>query len=393
MGYRIGIDVGGTFTDFLMIDDAGDSSVFKTSSTPQDPSIGVLAGMSEMAESLGMGLEQFAREVELIVHGTTVTTNAVLTGNGVRTGLITTEGFRDILEMRRGYREELYNNKLTPPPPLVPRDRRVVVKERTDASGNVVLALDKQSLASAVDALVAAQVQAVAICFMHSHANPVHEQLAKAMVQERLPNTYLTVSSELLPQARFYERLSTAALNSYVGPILKRYLDSLQANLARIGFKGVLLIMQSNGGVATPESTAKTAVMTLLSGPAVYRRARLRSMHHRRYGRHFLRCVGRAAGRAAVAQRRVDCPPAAGAAHARHSHHRRRRWIDRLDRRWRPAPHGSAKRRRSAGAGLLRPRRQVADLHGRQPGPGLSRAGVLPWRTDEARSRSRSAGH
>ncbi len=268
MGYRIGIDVGGTFTDFLMIDDAGKSSVFKTSSTPKDPSIGVLAGMREMADSLGVDLERFAGQVDLIVHGTTVTTNAVLTGNGVKTGLVTTDGFRDILEMRRGYREELYNNKLTPPPPLVPRDRRLAVKERIDAAGNVVLALDRPSLDAAVDALIAEQVEAIAICFMHSHANPAHEQMAKAVVQERLPDAYLTVSSDLLPQARLYERLSTAALNSYVGPILKRYLESLRANLARIGFKGVLLIMQSNGGVATPQSTAATAVMTLLSGPA-----------------------------------------------------------------------------------------------------------------------------
>ena len=209
MGYRIGIDVGGTFTDFLMIDDAGKSSVFKTSSTPKDPSIGVLAGMREMADSLGVDLERFAGQVDLIVHGTTVTTNAVLTGNGVKTGLVTTDGFRDILEMRRGYREELYNNKLTPPPPLVPRDRRLAVKERIDAAGNVVLALDRPSLDAAVDALIAEQVEAIAICFMHSHANPAHEQMAKAVVQERLPDAYLTVSSDLLPQARLYERLST----------------------------------------------------------------------------------------------------------------------------------------------------------------------------------------
>jgi len=130
------------------------------------------------------------------------------------------------------------------------------VKERIDAAGNVVLALDRPSLDAAVDALIAEQVEAIAICFMHSHANPAHEQMAKAVVQERLPDAYLTVSSDLLPQARLYERLSTAALNSYVGPILKRYLESLRANLARIGFKGVLLIMQSNGGVATPQSTA-----------------------------------------------------------------------------------------------------------------------------------------
>ena len=268
MTYRIGIDVGGTFTDFLMIDAAGNAKVFKTSSTPQDPSIGVLNGLGEMAEFVGCSLEEFAGQIELIVHGTTVTTNAVLTGNGVKTGLITTEGFRDILEMRRGYREELYNNKLTPPPALVPRHLRLPVRERVDVTGKVVRPLDPKSLDAAVAKLKQEGVQAVAICFMHSHVNAEHEQAAKAAVQKTLGDAYLTVSSELLPQARLYERVSTTTLNSYIGPILKRYLQALQANLARIKFGGVLLIMQSNGGVATPESTAATAVMTLLSGPA-----------------------------------------------------------------------------------------------------------------------------
>ncbi|WP_332670773.1 hydantoinase/oxoprolinase family protein [Aromatoleum sp.] len=268
MNYRIGVDVGGTFTDFLLIDSHGNSSVFKTSSTPKDPSIGVLNGLREMADSLGMTLGDFVAQVELIVHGTTVTTNAVLTGRGVKTGLLTTAGFRDILEMRRGYREELYNNKLTPPPPLVPRDRRLPVVERINAAGEVVTPLDELSLRAAVEELKRQEVDAVAICFMHSYANPAHEQAAKAMVAELLPGAYLTVSSELLPQARMYERVSTAALNSYVGPILRRYLDALLENLKGIGFDGVLLIMQSNGGVATPASTAERAVMTLLSGPA-----------------------------------------------------------------------------------------------------------------------------
>lgn len=268
MRYRIGIDVGGTFTDFLMIDSTGDSKVFKTSSTPEDPSIGVLNGMAEMAEYTGCSLEEFAGRIDLIVHGTTVTTNAVLTGGGARTGLLTTEGFRDILEMRRGFREELYNNKLTAPPPLVPRHRRKAIKERIDAHGQVLQPLDQDTLATAIEQLKAEGVESVAICFMHSHANAVHEQAAKASVSERLGDIYLTVSSELLPQARLYERVSTATLNSYVGPILQRYLASLHANLVRIRFTGVLLIMQSNGGVATPEATARTSVMTLLSGPA-----------------------------------------------------------------------------------------------------------------------------
>lgn len=268
MNYRIGVDVGGTFTDFLLIDSAGVSSVFKTSSTPKDPSIGVLDGLAEMAKYVGLSLQEFAAKIDLIVHGTTVTTNAVLTGNGVKTGLLTTAGFRDILEMRRGYREEIYNNKLTPPKPLVPRDLRLPVTERINAAGEVVTPLDMASLRAAATQLKQANVAAVAICFMHSYANPVHEQAAKKVVAEILPDAYLTVSSELLPQARMYERVSTAALNCYIGPILKRYLTALQQNLKNIGFTGVLLIMQSNGGVATPESTADTAVMTLLSGPA-----------------------------------------------------------------------------------------------------------------------------
>ena len=268
MKYRIGVDVGGTFTDFLLIDGAGVSSVFKTSSTPKDPSIGVLNGLEEMAKHVGLSLKDFAAKIDLIVHGTTVTTNAVLTGNGVKTGLITTEGFRDILEMRRGYREELYNNKLTPPKPLVPRDLRLPVKERMNAAGQVVTPLDPASLKAAVEELKKQNVDAVAICFMHSYANTAHEQAAKKVVAAALPNVYLTVSSELLPQARMYERVSTAALNCYIGPILRRYLNALLANLKTIGFEGVLLIMQSNGGVATPESTSDTAVMTLLSGPA-----------------------------------------------------------------------------------------------------------------------------
>lgn len=268
MGYKIGIDVGGTFTDFLLLDGQGKSTVFKTSSTPADPSVGVLNGLREMAEVAGVGLDAFARDVELIVHGTTVTTNAVLTGNGVKTGLLTTEGFRDILEMRRGLREEIYNNKLTPPKPLVPRDRRLCVKERLDIEGKVVEPLDTASLADAVARLKAEKVDAITICFMHSYANAAHEKQAKEYVLREIPDAFLTTSAELLPQLRLYDRTSTAVLNSYVGPILKRYLRSLTEKLGGIGFTGVLLIMQSNGGVATPDSTAERPVMTLLSGPA-----------------------------------------------------------------------------------------------------------------------------
>lgn len=268
MGYRVGIDVGGTFTDFLLMLEDGTPEVYKTSSTPKDPTVGVVAGLTEMAAAHGLTLEEFVKQVELIVHGTTVTTNAVLTNNGVKTGLLTTEGFRDILEMRRGWREELYDNKLTPPTPMVSRDRRMPVTERVDYQGNVVTPLDQQSVRDAIAKLREQQVDAVAVCFMHAYANPEHEKQAKAILEAEMPDVFLTISAELLPQVRFYERLSTAVLNSYVGPILKRYLQSLTRSLKEIGFGGVLLIMQSNGGVATPEATVDRPAMTLLSGPA-----------------------------------------------------------------------------------------------------------------------------
>lgn len=266
--YRIGVDVGGTFTDFLLYDSDGASSVFKTPSTPADPSIGVLNGFRKMAEKAGLSLEDFIAKVELIVHGTTVTTNAALTGNGVKTGLLTTKGFRDILEMRRGYRESAYDNKMTPPKSLVPRDLRLGVEGRITFDGKVVTPLNEDELLDAIAVLKQKNIEALTLCFMHSYSNPEHEQAAKKLIERELPGVFLTVSSELLPQARLYERVSTSVLNSYVGPILRNYLGYLAEALDNIGFSGVLLIMQSNGGVATPLATSKTPAMTLLSGPA-----------------------------------------------------------------------------------------------------------------------------
>ena len=266
--FRIGVDVGGTFTDFLLFDGHGEATVFKTPSTPADPSIGVLNGFHQMAEKTGLSLEDFTAQVELIVHGTTVATNAVLTGSGVKTGLLTTEGFRDILEMRRGFREKAYDNKLTPPEPLIPRNLRLGVRERMTIDGEVDIALDEDSLNQAIDSLAPQNLESLVVCFMHSYANMAHEQAAKKIIEGRLPDVFLTISSELLPQARLYERVSTAALNCYVGPVLGKYLNFLSAALDDNGFAGVLLIMQSNGGVATPQSMAQTPVMTLLSGPA-----------------------------------------------------------------------------------------------------------------------------
>jgi N-methylhydantoinase A len=265
---KVGIDVGGTFTDFLVTDEDGAAQVAKVLSTPEDPSIGLLRGLEEIAERNGKSLEQFAGSISTIVHGTTVTTNVVLTGTGAKTGLLTTEGVRDALEMRRGIREEQYNNRYTNVPPLVPRRLRRPVRGRIDHAGGELSPLRMEDVAAAIELFEAEQVQAVAICFMNSFANAEHERRAAELVRERLPQAYLSVSTEVLPSIRFYPRVSTTVLNSYVGPVLSRYIDSLTERLAGIGFGGVLLIMQSNGGVVSPKVARDRAAVTLLSGPA-----------------------------------------------------------------------------------------------------------------------------
>jgi N-methylhydantoinase A len=265
---KVGIDVGGTFTDFLVADDSGDVQVGKVLSTPEDPSLGLLNGLEELASERGQSLGEFAGKISTIVHGTTVTTNVVLTRTGAKTALLTTEGVRDALEMRRGIREEQYNNRYTNVPPLVPRALRRPVRGRLDYAGAEIEPLRVEDVEAAVDLLQKEGTEAIAICFMNSFANPEHEQRAAEIVRARLPEAYLSVSTEVLPSIRFYPRVSTAVLNSYVGPVLKRYLESLTRRLREIGFSGVLLVMQSNGGVVSPEVAGDRAAVTLLSGPA-----------------------------------------------------------------------------------------------------------------------------
>ena len=270
MTLKIGIDVGGTFTDFVLTRDGADPVIFKSLSTPSDPSIAVVNGLRDMAASMSppLTLEQFAPTIDTIVHGTTVTTNATLTGTGAKSALLTTQGVRDALEMRRGIREEQYNNRYTNVLPLVPRYLRVGVAGRLDRNGHETQALELDEVRRAIDLFRQEGVQAVSICFMNSFANAAHEQAAAALVRQELPGAYLSVSTDLLPSIRFYERVSTTALNSYVGPKLNHYLDQLVARLKDIGFKNLLLIMQSNGGVISPQLAREKAALTLLSGPA-----------------------------------------------------------------------------------------------------------------------------
>jgi N-methylhydantoinase A len=268
MKYKVGIDIGGTFTDLIAIGDDGETLIHKTLSTPHDPSEGFINGIAEMAANAGYNANDFIGRIDAIVHGTTVATNALLTGNGARTALVTTKGFRDALEMRRGIREEQYNNRYRNVEPLAPRHLRFGVEERMDASGSTITPLNTDALAEIAAALQKQSVEAVAVCFMNAYKNNEHEREALAYLQKYLPNCFVIASHQVLPSVRFYERLSTTVVSAFVGPIVSKYLDHLSARLHKANYTGSLLIMQSNGGVMSPDAVRKNPAVTVLSGPA-----------------------------------------------------------------------------------------------------------------------------
>jgi N-methylhydantoinase A len=271
--FKLGIDVGGTFTDLFLWSSSGEVATFKVLSTPHDPSVGVVDGLQRIAAGKKLEVEHLGPLIDAIVHGTTVTTNAVLTRGGASVGLLTTEGVRDALEMRRGIREEQYDNRYRNVVPLVPRYLRRPVRGRLDYRGVEIEPLDAEGVFRACGTMREEGVESVAICFMNAFANPAHERAAAEIVRSEMPGAYLSVSSEVVPTIRFYNRVSTTVLNAYVGPVLRDYLKSLEARLARVGFEGALLIMQSSGGVGLPESMVERPAATLLSGPAAGPRA------------------------------------------------------------------------------------------------------------------------
>ena len=267
MGLRIGVDVGGTFTDFLVVDEAGNAGIYKTSTTPEDPSIGFFRGLEKAALQHGLPLDTFLQQVETIVHGTTITTNATLTGDGANTGFITTSGFRDVLNMRRGLKERQFE-KYAPPPALIPRRHIRVVQERINVTGDILTPMKDADVVAAARYFREQNIEAVAVSFLWSFRNPVHELRVREILEQELPGIYVSLSTEILPQIRLYERNSTTALNAYVGPVLTRYISRLLSELATRRFAGNLLIMQSNGGVMSPQVAQRYASNTLLSGPA-----------------------------------------------------------------------------------------------------------------------------
>lgn len=266
---RIGVDVGGTFTDLIFVDEEkGTVAVHKTSSTPKDPSIGVISGVLDLCNSTGTPL----KEIDNLFHGTTVATNLVLQHDGVKTGMITTEGFRDIIHIGRHKRPLNFSIMQDIPwqtHPVVKRRHRVTVKERVvPPTGEVLHPIDQEEVRRAVRKLKEDGVGAIAVCFLFSFLNPNHEQIVKKIIKEEYPEAYVSLSSEVLPQFREYERFTTTALNSFIGPKVATYVENLAASLKRAGFQGDFLLMQSAGGVATVEASMQKPVSLLMSGPA-----------------------------------------------------------------------------------------------------------------------------
>ena len=266
--FCIGIDVGGTFTDLVVTDRSGAVHFGKTPSTPEDQSIGVMTGLAMMASQLSMSTVDMLGQTERIVHGMTVATNALLERKGARLGLLTTEGHRDILEMREGLKPERYNLRLPRYPALAPRDLRLGVRERMRDTGAVEIPLDMASLDAAIEVLRQAEVEAVAVCYLHAYANADHERRTRDRLRTAMPDVYVSLSSDVLPQIKEFERVSTTAVNAYVGPALDLYLGGLERSLRAEGYAGPALIILSHGGVAPISEAIRLAAGTVLSGPA-----------------------------------------------------------------------------------------------------------------------------
>lgn len=266
--YTIGIDIGGTFTDLVAVDGNGETTFVKVATTPQDQSEGIVDGLAMMAEQLGTELGDLLAGTERIVHGMTVATNALLERKGAKVALLTTEGHRDVLEMREGLKPERYNLRLARREALVPRYLRLGVRERMRANGSVETPLDQSSLDKAIALLKREKVESVAVCYLHAYRDAAHEIATREALAKALPDVHVSLSSEVLPQIKEYERVSTTVVNAYVGPLIAGYLSRLASRLSEAGYGGPLLIILSHGGVAPVSEAVRMAVGTVLSGPA-----------------------------------------------------------------------------------------------------------------------------
>ena len=268
MSYRIGIDVGGTFTDFVAVNTDQQMYSGKTPTIAADEAASVFGGLEQIAAHFGVSLRTLLAETDPIVLGTTVVTNTMLEFAGANIGLITTKGFRDVIELRRGYKESLFDIRLPPPHPIVERGKRLGVTERIDASGRIVTPLDETEVHTALEHLRGVGVEAIAVCLLFSFVNPVHERRVRDIIHEIDPDLFVSLSSDVLPQVREFERVSTTVVNAYTSPKLRAYLEQLSARLEAQGFRGGLFLMQSNGGMMDIGFAREHGVDAVLSGPS-----------------------------------------------------------------------------------------------------------------------------
>ena len=264
MKHRVAADIGGTFTDIAYLAEDGTLATRKMLSTPPNYGDAVVAGLLELAAELGLGLDAFAE----VLHGCTVAANTILEHKGAKTALLTTEGFRDVLELRRIRTPRLYAPLYRKPPPLVPRRLRFEVGERIDAQGGVVRPLATDDVHRAIARMKSEGVEAVAVCLLHSYINPTHEQAIGAILRDALPDCFISLSIDVLPQMREYERTSTTVVNAYIGPPVRNYLNAMIDQLAAAGAEGRLMIMLSSGGILDARNVLDEPAQIVECGPA-----------------------------------------------------------------------------------------------------------------------------
>jgi N-methylhydantoinase A len=284
--FRIGVDIGGTFTDVSVIDASGKVHAVKSLSVPSDPAKGVIDALDRAACGLSITLGDLLSRTGLFVHGSTIATNTLLERTGAKVGLLTTQGFRDTIEIRRGWRDNPWDHRTPWPDPLVPRHRRLSVIERIDVDGNPVVPLDPVSVHTVLERMLALGVESIAVCLLHSYRNNEHEDRCRDIIRKAAPQIFLTLSSELAPIAGEYERASSTVINAYVAPRVMPYLEGLEQKLRELGLRK-LLVVQSNGGVASVAQIARRPVAMLLSGPAAAAGA-LAHYQHDAENRHLI---------------------------------------------------------------------------------------------------------
>ena len=408
--FRLGVDIGGTFTDVVLLADDGSVRTAKVLSTPDDYARGVVDGAVALLAEHGID----PHEIADVVHASTVASNTILEGHGARTALVTTEGFRDVLEMRRLRIPVLYDIQYEVPPPLVPRRRRYEVRERLGPRGEKWVELDEESVRVAARQIREQDVEAVAIALLHAYADDEHERRVEAIVRETVgDDVYVTRSSEILPEIREYERTSTTVVNGYVGPAITRYLGSLVDRLQAAGIEGQLDVMQSSGGTLTPETAERRPAHLIESGPAAGVIAC--SYLGRLTGRRQLISLdmGGTTAKAAIVEdglpvRTTEYEVGAGINLSSKlvkggGHPIKLPFIDVseigagggsivVDRPARLGERRPAKRGVRSGAGVLRDRRRRADAHGRAARARVPRRRATRRRRDHARSGAGASG-